>query len=119
MTINERIQEAYRMWNIDELVNLQMEATFLYEDYCTKFAELEQNFDTQKVKSAKQLIAQKKEKELTDKMIDVNSRLEAEEMFGNYREYREWKHSIKSKLDLLHSMIIHLRVRNKHLDYSN
>jgi hypothetical protein len=37
-------------------------------------------------------------------------------LYWNYREARENKNSIKAILDLISSLIIALRVKNKHLD---
>lgn len=116
MSIKERISKAYEELNIEQLLLLQMEATFLYSDYCESFAELEQQYDKQRANSFIEMTKKKKEDNLTDKVIEAKSKLEAEELFGNFREAREWKNSIKAILDLINSFIIALRVKNKHLD---
>ncbi len=116
MTIKQRIEEAYNSWNIEQLTLLQMEATFLYSDYCESFAELEQWYDKQRASSFIELTKKKKDDNLTDKVIEAKSKLEAEEQFWNYRQARENKNSIKAILDLISSLIIALRVKNKNLD---
>ena len=116
MEINKRIEEAYNSWNIEALTLLQMEATFLYSDYCESFAELEQWYDKQRVTSFIELTKKKKEDNLTDKVIEAKAKLEAEELYWNYREARENKNSIKAILDLISSLIIALRVKDKHLN---
>ena len=116
MTIKQRVNEAYNSWNIEALTLLQMEATFLYSDYCESFAKLEQWYEKQRATSFIELSKKKKEENLTDRVMEVRAKLEAEENFGNYREARENKTSIKTILDLISSLIIALRVKNKHLD---
>ncbi len=116
MNIKKRIEEAYNSWNIEQLTLLQMEATFLYSDYCESFAELEQWYDKQRASSFIELTKKKKDDNLTDKVIEAKSKLEAEEQFWNYRQARENKNSIKAILDLISSLIIALRVKNKNLD---
>lgn len=114
--INKRIEEAYNSWNIEQLILLQMEATFLYSDYCEQFSQLEQGYEKQRAASFIKINSHKKEHNLTDKVIEAKAKLEAEELFGNYRQARENKNSIKTILDLISSLIIALRVKNKHLD---
>lgn len=115
MSIKERISKAYEEWNIEQLLLLQMEATFLYSDYCESFAELEQQYDKHKANSFILLTKKKKEEWFTDKVIEAKAKLEAEELFGNFRQSREWKNSIKAILDLISSLIIALRVKEKNL----
>lgn len=114
--INKRIEEAYNSWNIEQLILLQMEATFLYSDYCEQFSQLEQGYEKQRAASFIKINSHKKEHSLTDKVIEAKAKLEAEDLYWNYREARENKNSIKTILDLISSLIIALRVKNKHLD---
>jgi len=116
MEINKQIEKAYKEGNIEALQMLQMEATFLYSDYCEQFAELEQHYDKQRLIYFIELTKKKKENSLTDKMIEAEAKLSAENWFGDYRQARENKNAIKAILDLIQSLIITLRVKNKHLD---
>lgn len=119
MSINEKINEAYKNKDATALVEILREATQLYSEYSSNFAKYERWYDKSRAKNFIELAEKKSELNLTDKLLEAKAKLLAEEERWNYREYRENKSSMSKTLEAINSLIIELRTKEKHLSRIN